>query len=102
MERRAMAGLGIRVYALAAFALGVAGLVWDDFALVWQPVPAGVPSRAMLAYATAAILVLGGVALNWRRTAAIGGAVLAALFALGIVLLHVPQAVAHPFFVNSW
>lgn len=94
--------IGIRVYGLAAFALGVIGFVWDDFALVWQPVPAGVPDRAMLAYATAAILVMAGAALNWRRTAAYGGAVLASLFALGIVLLHMPHVVARPLSLGSW
>jgi hypothetical protein len=30
---------GMRVYALGAFGLGLIGLVWADFALVWQPVP---------------------------------------------------------------
>ena len=46
-----MISLGQRVFGLAAVALGVVGLVWDDFALVWQPVPANLPGRAMLAYA---------------------------------------------------
>jgi hypothetical protein len=40
-----MTNVGIRVYGLAAVALGTVGLVWGDFALVWQPVPAGIRGR---------------------------------------------------------
>jgi hypothetical protein len=47
-----MISFGSRVYGLGAIALGLAGLVWGDFALVWQPVPPGVPGRTALAYAT--------------------------------------------------
>jgi hypothetical protein len=69
-----MISCGSRVYGLGAIALGLAGLVWGDFALVWQPVPPGVPGRTALAYATGAALTLAGAALNWRRTAAFGAA----------------------------
>jgi uncharacterized membrane protein YphA (DoxX/SURF4 family) len=94
--------LGIHVYGLASIGLGIIGFVWADFALVWQPVPDWVPGRTALAYATAAVLVLGGAAINVRRTAAIGAAALAILYALDIVLLHVPIAVVHPLVVGSW
>jgi len=94
--------LGIHVYGLASIALGIIGFVWADFALVWQPVPDGLPGRTALAYATAAVLVFGGAAINVRRTAAIGAATLAILYALDVVLLHVPIAVVHPLAVGSW
>jgi uncharacterized membrane protein len=94
--------LGRRVYGLGALALGLIGLVWGDFALVWQPVPAGVPDRALLAYLTAAILVLGGLAVSVRRTAAAGALTLAALYALGVALLHIPHVIAHPFVWGAW
>ncbi|HEY7963890.1 MAG: hypothetical protein ACHP9U_01615 [Steroidobacterales bacterium] len=61
-----MITLGIRVYALGALALGLVGLAWDDFALQWQPVPAGVPGRAALACVFAAALVAAAVAVNLR------------------------------------
>jgi uncharacterized membrane protein YphA (DoxX/SURF4 family) len=93
---------GMRVYALGAFGLGLIGLVWADFALVWQPVPAGLPARAFLACVFAAALSVGGLALNWPRTAARGAALLCALFALVVVLLHVPKAFAHPLVFASW
>jgi uncharacterized membrane protein YphA (DoxX/SURF4 family) len=87
---------GIRVYALAAIWLGIVGLVWDDFALVWQPVPAGVPGRAVLAYLVGALLALGGAALLWKRFAALGAIILTTLYALNVLLLHVPKVIAHP------
>jgi uncharacterized membrane protein YphA (DoxX/SURF4 family) len=88
--------IGIRVYALAAIWLGVVGLVWDDFALVWQPMPAGIPGRAVLAYMAGALLALGGATLLWKRSAAFGAAILTALFGLNVLLLHIPKVIAHP------
>lgn len=96
-----MITLGIRVYALGALALGLVGLTWDDFALQWQPVPAGVPGRAALAYLFAAALVAAAVAACTRRAAAGGAAVLGGLFAL-VMALHVPEVATHPLVVGSW
>ena len=50
----AFSDLGRPVYGLAAIALGIIGLVWGDFAAVWQPVPATAPHRKALAYIVAA------------------------------------------------
>jgi uncharacterized membrane protein YphA (DoxX/SURF4 family) len=88
--------LGIYVFALAALMLSLVGVVWDDFALVWQPVPAGIPGRTALAYAVGALLALGGAALLWKRSAALGAATLTTLYALNVLLLHVPKVIAHP------
>ncbi len=96
-----MITLGIRVYALGALALGLVGLAWDDFALQWQPVPAGVPGRAALACVFAAALVAAAVAVNLRPAGAVGAAALCGLFAL-VVLLHAPEVVTHPLVVGAW
>lgn len=96
-----MIPLGIRVYALGALALGLVGLAWDDFALQWQPVPAGMPGRAALAYLFAASVVAAAVAVNLRRAAAVGAAVLCGLFTL-VVLLHAPEVATHPLVVGAW
>jgi uncharacterized membrane protein YphA (DoxX/SURF4 family) len=93
---------GMRVYALGALALGLIGLFWGDFALVWQPVPAGLPGRTTLAYLFAAALTAGGLALNGPRSAARAAVLLGALFALVVVLLHLPRAFAHPLVFASW
>ncbi|HEX8669869.1 MAG TPA: DoxX family membrane protein [Allosphingosinicella sp.] len=63
---------GRAVYGAAAIALGIVGLLWGDFATVWQPVPEEVPYRKALAYAAAALLLISGIALQDRRTARAG------------------------------
>jgi uncharacterized membrane protein YphA (DoxX/SURF4 family) len=93
---------GARVYGLAAIALGLVGLVWGDFAAVWQPVPQSVPGRTALAYIVAVALLLAGSAIQWRRTVALGALMLTALYGLGIALLHVPQVIAHPSVFVVW
>ena len=88
--------LGVRVYGAAAVALGLVGLAFGDFASVWQPVPATVPGRTVLAYLVAAALVAAGLAIQWRRTARLGAVALTGLYGLGVLLLHLPRVVAHP------
>jgi uncharacterized membrane protein len=80
-----MNDLGRRVYGLAAIWLGLVGLRFADFAAVWQPVPDGMPGRTLLAYACAVLFIVGGAAMQWRRTAqwaSVGLAVLYLIFAL--------------------
>ena len=93
---------GVRLLALGAIALGIVGLAWDDFALVWQPVPAGVPGRSLLAYLFAAALLVAGIATNLRRTALAGSAALTVLFALVVVLMHGPRVLMHPGALVAW
>lgn len=94
--------MGFHLYGLAAAALGLVGIVWGDFALVWQPVPAGVPGRTILAYTAGAALLSAGAAMQWRRTAVLGAEALTILYALGVLLLHVPRVVAHPLIFGAW
>jgi uncharacterized membrane protein len=97
-ERR----IGFHLYGLAAAALGLVGIVWGDFALVWQPVPAGIPGRTILAYVVGAALLSAGAAMQWRRTAVLGSGALTTLYALGVLLLHVPRVAAHPLIFGTW
>jgi uncharacterized membrane protein YphA (DoxX/SURF4 family) len=97
-----MITVGTRVYAFGACALGIVGLIWGDFALVWQPVPASVPARSALAYVFAALLLLGGLMLNWRRSAVRGATLLCVLFALVVLVLHLPRVVTHPGVFGAW
>ena len=74
---------GIYAYGLAAAAAGIVNIVWGDFATGWQPIQAfgdHVPGRQLFAYITAAWLVLGGVAIVWRRTARAGATALALVY----------------------
>ncbi len=89
--------VGRHVYGASAVALGTVGLAWGDFAAVWQPFPDGVPARQAIAYAVAGVFLVSGLLLQFRRTAAIGALVCAALgltFAglwVGMRLVTAPQ-----------
>jgi uncharacterized membrane protein YphA (DoxX/SURF4 family) len=99
---RSVPDIGYRVYGLAALALGVIGLVWGDFAAGWQPVPAGIPHRALLAWLVGATELFAGAALLWRRTAVTGAVILTAVDALNVILLHIPRALAQPMVFDRW
>jgi uncharacterized membrane protein YphA (DoxX/SURF4 family) len=92
----------VRIYGAAAVGFALVGLVWGDFASVWQPVPKDLPGRTTLAYAVAVALLLGGLAIQWGRSAGLGALALTALYSLGILLLHVPRIVTHPTEFVTW
>src|SRR5271163_1649749 len=77
---------GWRAYGLGVMALGMVCLAWGKFD-PGQPVPRDFPDRAALAYAAAAFMLVAGAAVEWRRTAAWGGAALAIYYGLVVVLL---------------
>ena len=97
-----MRDLGVRVYGIAAMIMGIAGLVWGDFAVDWMPVPATLPGRAALAYAVGVALLVGGALINWRRASAWGAAILTVVFALGLVLLDLTRLAMHPLEFGYW
>lgn len=84
-EKTTMA-LGWRVYGLGVIALGMVCLAFGDFHS-GQPVPKDFPARTVLAYAAAAFMLVGGAAIEWRRTLAWGAAALAAYFGIVVVIL---------------
>src|SRR6202051_2408803 len=91
----------LTLFAIGMIGLGVLALVYDDFAMVWQPVPAGIPGRTALAYASGVIMLLGGVGLLLNATAAWA---IRILFPYLIVwaLLKVPPLVAAPQIEAVW
>jgi uncharacterized membrane protein YphA (DoxX/SURF4 family) len=94
--------VSVRIYGAAAVGFALVGLVWGDFAAVWQPVPKDVPGRTALAYAVAVALLLGGLAIQWGRSAGLGALALTALYSLGILLLHVPRIIRHSSEFVTW
>jgi hypothetical protein len=85
--------LGRHVFGAAALAHGVITLAWLDSKDGHQP--------RYVVYAAAAALILGGAAIQFRRTTKVGAAVLGAAY-LVLVLLCVPGIVAAPQIYNSW
>jgi hypothetical protein len=85
--------LGRHVFGVAALSFGFITLAWHDYNGWHQP--------RYLVYAAAAALILGGAAIQFRRTAKTGAAVLGAVY-LVFALLCVPGIVAKPRIYNSW
>ena len=89
-------------YALGAILLGAVGIWFQDFALTWQPVPAGVPWRVPLAYLSGMILIVGGAAILSRKGERGGALLLAAFYGLWVVALHMPNAIAGFKHIGAW
>jgi uncharacterized membrane protein len=88
--------------AVGVIGLGVLSLIYRDFTLQWEPVPAGLSDRAMWALGSGAVLTVAGLLLVVGRTR-VWGALLVGLFigawALG---LHVPKVLAAPSNLTTW
>jgi hypothetical protein len=85
--------LGRHVFGVAVLAYGLGTLAWHDYN--------GSHPLRYVVYAASAGLILGGAAMQFRRTAKTGAAVLAAAY-LVFAILCVPGIVAAPRIYNSW
>ena len=94
--------LGRYVYGLAAIGSGICALAWHDFNN-WQQVKAlgDVPHREILTYIVATIEILGGVAVQWPRTARAGAVALGTIY-FTFALLGVPLIIEHPLVYNGF
>jgi hypothetical protein len=81
---------GRHVFGVAALAFGVITLAWHDS-----------HQLRYIVYSASAALIFGGAAIQFRRTAKTGAAVLSAAY-LVFALLCVPGIVAAPQIYNSW
>ena len=93
--------IGVRVFGVAAILLGAAGFVWGDFATDWQRVGPNVPYREALAYFTAAVETIAGLAMLGRGTARAGALLLTILYSI-FTLLWVIQVCAAPLVYDGW
>jgi len=89
------------LFVIGLLGLGVVALIVADFAMVWQPVPAWVPARHVVAYATGVLMLLIGVGLL------VPGSRIWAVRVLFVylfvwALLKVPGVVAAPTMAATW
>ncbi|MBS0294787.1 MAG: DoxX family membrane protein [Proteobacteria bacterium] len=85
-QDKASPGYGRHAFGAGIIAIGLLGLVLGTFH-PGQPVPKDFPGRAVLAYVVAALLVIAGAGLQWRRTVRWAAGGLAAYYWLAVVLL---------------
>jgi uncharacterized membrane protein len=97
-----MTRLGHRLLAIGIAGLGLLSLIFDDFALVWQPVPDAVPGRRILAYVSGALLLVCGLGMLWKRTAPKATGLLASFVTLWLALLQVPRVARAPGDEGMW
>jgi uncharacterized membrane protein len=91
----------LTLFAFGMIGLGVLALVYGDFALVWQPVAPWIPGRTVLAYGSGLIMLLGGVGLLLRATAAWSIRILFP-YLIAWLLLKVPALVVAPQMEAVW
>jgi len=89
--------LGRHVLGLAAIAFGVISFIWHDFGAPWQQIRAfgNVPHREVFVYIVAVIEILGGIAIQWRKTARTGALTLGIIYFI-FALLWIPIIISEP------
>jgi hypothetical protein len=85
--------LGLHLFGAASLASGLITLAWHDYN--------DSPQLRYIVYAASAVLIVGGAAIHFRRTAKTGAVILVAAY-LVFALLCVPGIVAAPRIYNSW
>jgi uncharacterized membrane protein len=96
-------GLGHVLLAAVMIALGIRGLVYGDFASVWQRIPIeNLPGQQFFVYACAVLELATGIGLLVRRTIRLSSCVLFVFLLLWAVLLKLPAVVLMPQIEATW
>ena len=89
------------LFSVALIGLGVLGIVYGDFAMQWQPVPDWLPARPLVAYLSAAVLILGGAGLLSSRMAALSARIFF-VYSLLWLALKLPPLATNPRIEANW
>jgi uncharacterized membrane protein YphA (DoxX/SURF4 family) len=93
---------GVYVYGIASAAAGIMDFIWGNFDASHQPIQAfgdHIPGQEILAYITAVWMVVGGAAILWRRSAWVGGAILAVIYFV-FAVFWLPRFYTAPHFLG--
>src|SRR5580692_3777431 len=91
----------LTLFAIGLLGLSVLALIYDDFAMVWQPVPAWLPARTAVAYASGILMLLLGAGLLVPGSRTWSVRILFPYFILW-ALLKLPDVVTNPRIEGSW
>jgi len=94
--------LNALTYAVGLILLGAVGVWFQDFAMQWQPVPAGIGMRTQLAYLAGALLAIGGVLLLVPRLEHAAALLLTVFIGLWTLALNLPVALANAGSIGAW
>jgi uncharacterized membrane protein len=97
-----IATIGQAIFAATLIGLGLLGLVSNDFAPIWNPVPRDFPARELLIHICTFVSLACGIGMLWRRTAVLATRVLLAYLLLWVVAFRVPALVKAPTATDSW
>lgn len=86
--------IGCVLLAAMTAVLGAISIDTGDFAYTWQPVPEGLPARAIIARIVGVVLIIVSVLFLVPHTARRGLAAMTAVFAAWLLLLHAPNLLA--------
>ena len=89
-------------FALGAILIGAVGIWFHDFAMQWQPVPAGFPMRTQLAIVSGLLLILGGGETLSGKFARAGAVLLACIYGAWVLILHGPIVATKPTDLGAW
>jgi uncharacterized membrane protein len=97
-----IARVGHAVFAAMWVASGILGLVEHDFSPVWGHVAKDVPAREVLIYVCAAVSLVAGIGLAWRRFAGIAARGLLAYLVLWVLVFRGLDIIRAPAEFGSW
>lgn len=90
------------LFAAVLAAIGALDLVFRDFALQWQPVPASVPHRFILAIASGVFLIVCATGLVSRQHKMLAMTFACLYLIVWVALLQGPHVLAAPLSIGAW
>lgn len=90
------------VFAAVLIGLGIAGFIYGNAAEIWDPIPKGLPGRALLIYLCSLIELVTGIGLLMERSVTIASRILLPFLLLWMGLLRLTVVFKSPGIMVSW